>query len=136
MPPHRPRLARHRGAAARSSGQRSPFVSKGPGSIDGGIAGGAAAVAGAAALVAGAWFKLKLVTRAGFNQGFALARLPVRGVRRGAEPAPRGAPWCDRWARLPASRPGTASFRSRLRSSIGPGPAVEIHFRKLEEQSP
>lgn len=68
------------------------LVFKGPGGIDGGIAGGAAAVAGAAALVAGAWFKLKLVTRAGFNQGFALARLPVRGVRRGAEPAPRGAP--------------------------------------------
>ena len=28
----------------------------------------------------GAWFKFTLITRAAFNQGFALARLPVRGV--------------------------------------------------------
>jgi threonine/homoserine efflux transporter RhtA len=34
------------------------------------------------ALGAGAWLKLTLVTRAAFNQGFALARLPVRGTRR------------------------------------------------------
>ncbi len=41
----------------------------------------AAALAGVAALVAGAYFKLALITRAGFNQGFALAQLPVRGAR-------------------------------------------------------
>ena len=34
------------------------------------------------AVAAGGWFKFTLITRAGFNQGFALARLPVRGVRR------------------------------------------------------
>ena len=39
-------------------------------------------VAGLAAAAAGAWFKFTLVTRAGFNQGFALAHLPVRGARR------------------------------------------------------
>ena len=30
----------------------------------------------------GLWFKFTLVTRAAFNQGFALPHLPVRGVRR------------------------------------------------------
>lgn len=36
---------------------------------------------GALAWVTGAWLKFVLVTRAAFNQGFALKRLPVRGVR-------------------------------------------------------
>jgi len=40
------------------------------------------AVAGLLSAFAGAFFKLVLVTRAGFNQGFALAHAPVRGVRR------------------------------------------------------
>ena len=40
------------------------------------------AAAGAVAAAGGALFKLMLVTRAGFNQGFALPRLPVRGARR------------------------------------------------------
>ncbi|MEP7328809.1 MAG: DmsC/YnfH family molybdoenzyme membrane anchor subunit [Betaproteobacteria bacterium] len=40
-----------------------------------------AAVAGLCAVVAGAWTKWTLITQAGFNQGFALAHLPVRGVR-------------------------------------------------------
>jgi phenylacetyl-CoA:acceptor oxidoreductase subunit 2 len=40
-----------------------------------------AAAAGAGALVAGAWAKATLVLRAGFNQGFALPHLPVRGAR-------------------------------------------------------
>lgn len=39
-------------------------------------------LAGALAVGAGALFKFMLVTRAGFNQGFALPHLPVRGVRR------------------------------------------------------
>jgi phenylacetyl-CoA:acceptor oxidoreductase subunit 2 len=39
-----------------------------------------AAVGGLGAALAGAWFKHTLVTRAGFNQGFALLHLPVRGV--------------------------------------------------------
>jgi phenylacetyl-CoA:acceptor oxidoreductase subunit 2 len=41
-----------------------------------------AAVAGVAAAFAGAYAKLLLVTRAGFNQGFALVHLPVRGQPR------------------------------------------------------
>jgi len=40
-----------------------------------------AALGGLLAALAGAWTKLVLVTRAGFNQGFALAHLPVRGAR-------------------------------------------------------
>lgn len=36
---------------------------------------------GLLAWLAGAWIKFVLVTRAAFNQGFALKRLPVRGVR-------------------------------------------------------
>jgi phenylacetyl-CoA:acceptor oxidoreductase subunit 2 len=56
--------------------------------VGGGVVGGALAslllvVAGLLAAATGAWFKFTLVTRAGFNQGFALAHLPVRGVRRG-----------------------------------------------------
>ncbi len=41
-----------------------------------------AGLAGLFAALAGANLKLDIVTRAGFNQGFALARMPVRGVRR------------------------------------------------------
>ena len=41
----------------------------------------AAALAGVAAVLAGWWLKFVLVTRAAFNQGFALPRLPVRGAR-------------------------------------------------------
>jgi phenylacetyl-CoA:acceptor oxidoreductase subunit 2 len=40
-------------------------------------------LAGIASLAGGLWFKFTLVTRAGFNQGFAIPHLPVRGVRRG-----------------------------------------------------
>ena len=38
-----------------------------------------AVIAGLGAALAGAWLKFTLVTRAGFNQGFALTHLPVRG---------------------------------------------------------
>ena len=41
----------------------------------------AAMLAGIAAIIAGWWFKYVLVTRAAFNQGFALPQLPVRGTR-------------------------------------------------------
>ena len=52
-----------------------------------GIAGDAlqivlAVTAGLMASAAGAFMKFTLITGAGFNQGFALAHLPVRGVRR------------------------------------------------------
>jgi phenylacetyl-CoA:acceptor oxidoreductase subunit 2 len=40
-----------------------------------------AALAGLAAVVSGAWVKATLVLRAGFNQGFALPHMPVRGAR-------------------------------------------------------
>ena len=40
-----------------------------------------AALAGLAAAGAGAFTKFSIMTRAGFNQGFALAHLPVRGAR-------------------------------------------------------
>ncbi len=40
-----------------------------------------AALAGLLAVAAGAWLKFTLVTRAGFNQGFALKEVPVRGAR-------------------------------------------------------
>jgi phenylacetyl-CoA:acceptor oxidoreductase subunit 2 len=49
--------------------------------IDAGVPGVAAALAGIGALLAGAGLKLTLITRAAFNQGFALSHLPVRGVR-------------------------------------------------------
>jgi phenylacetyl-CoA:acceptor oxidoreductase subunit 2 len=57
--------------------------------VGGGFVRGAAAsllvaAAGALAALAGAYFKHALITRAGFNQGFALAQLPVRGVDRRA----------------------------------------------------
>lgn len=39
------------------------------------------ALAGLAAAVAGAYLKFVLVTRAGYNQGFTLRELPVRGAR-------------------------------------------------------
>jgi phenylacetyl-CoA:acceptor oxidoreductase subunit 2 len=38
--------------------------------------------AGLLAALAGAWFKFTLITRGGFNQGFALTHLPIRGARR------------------------------------------------------
>lgn len=42
---------------------------------------GLAGTAGALALAAGAWFKVALIVRGAFNQGFAIPRMPVRGVR-------------------------------------------------------
>jgi phenylacetyl-CoA:acceptor oxidoreductase subunit 2 len=52
------------------------------GLVSGGPAAVLAAVAGAGAAFAGAYAKFTLVTRAGFNQGFVLAHLPVRGQPR------------------------------------------------------
>jgi phenylacetyl-CoA:acceptor oxidoreductase subunit 2 len=43
----------------------------------------AAPLAALATIAAGWWLKLTLVTRAAFNQGFALPHVPVRGVRPG-----------------------------------------------------
>ncbi len=57
------------------------------GLLGSGLAGGVlgqvlSAAAGALIVGTGAWLGFTLITRAGFNQGFALAHLPVRGVRR------------------------------------------------------
>jgi phenylacetyl-CoA:acceptor oxidoreductase 26-kDa subunit len=51
------------------------------GAVSGAITAWVAAMAGLAAALAGAHVKLALITGAGFNQGFTLAHLPVRGVR-------------------------------------------------------
>jgi phenylacetyl-CoA:acceptor oxidoreductase 26-kDa subunit len=40
-----------------------------------------AALAGLLAALAGAYLKFALITRAGYNRGFALKELPVRGAR-------------------------------------------------------
>jgi phenylacetyl-CoA:acceptor oxidoreductase 26-kDa subunit len=45
------------------------------------LAAALAALAGILSVVAGAWTKLALVTQAGYNQGFALPQMPVRGAR-------------------------------------------------------
>ncbi|MCI4429321.1 MAG: dimethyl sulfoxide reductase anchor subunit [Burkholderiales bacterium] len=58
------------------------FVAVAGGWIGGAFAAVLAAAGGAAVVGTGAWFKFTLITRAGFNQGFTLAHLPVRGVRR------------------------------------------------------
>lgn len=49
--------------------------------LDATVAFALVAVAGLAAASAGAVFKYALILRASYNQGFALARLPVRGTR-------------------------------------------------------
>jgi phenylacetyl-CoA:acceptor oxidoreductase subunit 2 len=51
------------------------------GAVSGATTEWAAAMAGLAAALAGAYVKLTLITGAGFNQGFTLAHLPVRGAR-------------------------------------------------------
>ena len=58
-----------------------------------GVAGGIAAsvliaLAGLLVAATGAWFKFTLITRGAFNQGFALTRLPVRGVPRAGNSHP------------------------------------------------
>lgn len=63
------------------AGTLLPLVLTAVAAFVGGFAVPVAALAGLLAAVAGAWMKLVIVTRAGFNQGFALAHLPVRGAR-------------------------------------------------------
>ncbi|HEY1436551.1 MAG TPA: phenylacetyl-CoA:acceptor oxidoreductase [Casimicrobiaceae bacterium] len=63
------------------AGTLLPLVLAAAAAFAGGLALPIAALAGLLAALAGAWVKLLIVTRAGFNQGFALAHLPVRGVR-------------------------------------------------------
>ncbi len=51
------------------------------GAVSGAPTAWVAAIAGLAVALTGAYAKLTLITGAGFNQGFTLAHLPVRGVR-------------------------------------------------------
>jgi len=51
------------------------------GFVPGALTAWVAAIAGLAAAVAGAYTKFTIITGAGFNQGFALAHLPIRGAR-------------------------------------------------------
>lgn len=46
-----------------------------------GLSAAVGVLAGLVAAATGAWMKFSLVTRAAYNQGFALTRLPVRGTR-------------------------------------------------------
>jgi len=57
------------------------IVALAAGLVAGGLSSAAAALAGLLAALAGAYVKFTLVTRAGFNQGFSLPHLPVRGTR-------------------------------------------------------
>jgi phenylacetyl-CoA:acceptor oxidoreductase subunit 2 len=63
------------------AGTLAPLVLAGIAALAGSPASPLAAAGGLLAALAGAWTKLVLVTRAGFNQGFALAHVPVRGAR-------------------------------------------------------
>lgn len=66
-------------------GSLAPLVLMAPmaaGVLPGGAAALVAVVAGLLATLAGVWTKYCLITRAGHNQGFALQKLPVRGVPR------------------------------------------------------
>ncbi|HEX6136408.1 MAG TPA: phenylacetyl-CoA:acceptor oxidoreductase [Casimicrobiaceae bacterium] len=56
------------------------------GALGGTAALAAGALAGACAVAGGWYLKYTLIMRAGFTQGFALAKLPVRGARRDAPP--------------------------------------------------
>lgn len=63
------------------SGTAAPLLLLLVGAVDGAAATTLAALAGALAMLSGAYMKFVLITRAGFNQGFALKELPVRGAR-------------------------------------------------------
>ena len=64
------------------AGTLAPLALAATAAVAGGYALPIAALAGLLAAFAGAAVKLVIVTRAAFNQGFALARMPVRGARR------------------------------------------------------
>ena len=78
------RRARSRGARAAARGNAGAARARRgdrAGRVSGAATAWVAALAGLAAALAGAYAKLMLITGAGFNQGFTLAHLPVRGVR-------------------------------------------------------
>jgi phenylacetyl-CoA:acceptor oxidoreductase subunit 2 len=69
------------GRVLQLAGSLAPLALLGASALMGDAGAPFAALAGLMAAGAGAYTKLLLITRAGYNQGFALARLPVRGVR-------------------------------------------------------
>ena len=72
------------GRALQLPGTLAPFVliaAIALGAVSGAATAWVAAVAGLAAAAGGAYTKYTLITGAGFNQGFALAHLPIRGAR-------------------------------------------------------
>ena len=86
-----------------------------------------ASLAGLAATLAGAWLKFVLVTRAGFNQGFALPHLPVRGV----------APLTGRNAHLNSRREGSRwALRPWPKSAARSQPGDHFHFQRAHETMP
>jgi phenylacetyl-CoA:acceptor oxidoreductase 26-kDa subunit len=64
-----------------AAGTLLPLVLLAVAAVAGALTSPIAVLAGLLAAFAGAWLKLVIVTRAGFNQGFALTHVPVRGVR-------------------------------------------------------
>jgi len=66
------------------SGTAAPLLLLFVAAIDGAAAAVLASLAGLLAALSGTYMKFALVTRAGFNQGFALKELPVRGARVGS----------------------------------------------------
>lgn len=63
------------------SGTAAPLLLLIVAALDGAAALPLVSLAGLLAAISGAYMKFVLITRAGFNQGFALKELPVRGVR-------------------------------------------------------
>ncbi|MFO1317963.1 MAG: DmsC/YnfH family molybdoenzyme membrane anchor subunit [Burkholderiales bacterium] len=70
------------GKALLVAGTIVPLALIGAAGVAGGAAAPVAALAGLGMTAAGVYAKLVLVTRAGFNQGFALPQWPTRGARR------------------------------------------------------
>jgi phenylacetyl-CoA:acceptor oxidoreductase 26-kDa subunit len=73
------------GSALQWLGGAAPLVAivlAAGGIVPGAWAAALLSLAGLAVAATGAFFKFTFVTRGAFNQGFALARLPVRGVPR------------------------------------------------------
>ena len=66
------------------SGTAAPLLLLFVAAIDGAAAAVLASLAGLLAALSGTYMKFALVTRAGFNQGFALKELPVRDARVGS----------------------------------------------------
>ena len=82
LAPQAARVLDQAGRRLSGIGTLVPLLLLGAGALlDAGVVLALAALAGAGAAWAGANMKYLLITRASFNQGFALSHIPVRGVR-------------------------------------------------------